>query len=240
MNPLDFFFQFTAVFVLGIIALTLGRALAARIAGPHAPLVLGGPIITINITLPHRREMEEDQEVDVETGNTETPGNTENTAISTVSDYMTVTDSAGSRLVKRMTQEELIEFTKARNDALDLLKMCLEYDHKLSLPDDGTIPHYTAFTKRAKMEVGIGAKTRGDIVANLEYSGLVSVKDRKSTRVVPVKDPDSEHPLIIGSCTELIKLITRGRVWVYPDGYNERKYEQHMDAVMALPGCERE
>lgn len=245
---MDFVVELGKWFVIAYLVILLGRAVAARIAGNNAQLVLGSSLMTINIHLPEflqhmfplpRRSSDDDQESDEETGNTETPGNTGNTTVSAVSEYMTVNDSSGSRLVKRMTKDEFDEFVDVRNDALDLLRLCIEYHRLMHEPDDGLIPHYSAFKKRAEMNTGIGADTRGKIVKNLEYSGLVSVIDRKSTRVVPAIDIDSGHPIIIGSCSELVKLITRGRVWVYPDGYNERKQALLDSAVAALPGNER-
>lgn len=245
----EFVIELGKWFIAAYLVLLLGRAIAARIAGDHAESVLDASLITIPITvtlaLPHRQSGESNQENARKTENTETPENTGNTAVSTVSEYMTVTDNGISRLVKRMTPEEHQEFTKVRNDALDLLRLSIEYHQIMGEPDDGLIPHYMAFKNKTKtkgkmaMNIGIGAQTRGKIVRDMEYSGLVSVIDRKSTRVVPIKDPDSDHPILIGSCTELAKLITRGRVWVYPDGYNERNQLLTDSAVQALPELER-
>ena len=225
MNPLDFFFQFAAAFVISLIALTLGRALAARIAGPNAGLVLSGPIISINIALPHRREVEEDQEDDGETGNTETGetlGNTPgNTSVSPVSTVFEANDMGERKLLPRMTSDERNELLACRNSALILLSRCVDYYKVKQEQDIGVIPRYD--------KIGTKAEYRGQIVDTLEYSGFVS-KTKNKTFVVPE----------IGTCTALFELIRSNQRRVYPIGYAERKQAILDSAVNALPEYERE
>lgn len=229
MNPLDFLFQFSAVFVGAIIALTLGRALAARIAGPHAGLVLSGPIIAINIALPHSREREEDQDNEIDTGNTETAGNTEETqgntketALSAPSDYMTVTDNSGSRSVRRFTREEYHELVEIRVKTIDLLQKCLDYYRESGETDDGKIPRWN--------KIHMQSEDRGRYVDALWDSGYV-LKSSKGTLIDPAYFP---------TCEALMLAIKENRVTVYPYGWAERMKQKHLEAAMALPGNDRE
>lgn len=231
MNPLDFFFQFAAAFVAAIIALTLGRAIAARIAGPHADALLNTPIIPIslslNIALPHRREVEEDHGNDMETGNTETAGNTGetqgNSAVSLpqTSQTFEANDLGTHKTLPVMSREELSELRACHNDALTLLARCMDYYKAQNETDFGIIPRYD--------KIRMKAEYRGQIVDMLEYSGVVS-KTKNKTFVVPE----------IGTCTALFNLIHTDKRRIYPVGYAERKQAVLDSAVNALPGYERE
>lgn len=227
MNPLDFFFYFAAVFVGALIALTLGRALAARIAGPHAALVLGGPIISITFALPHSREREEDQESEIDTGNTDTPENTKETAGNTEETPgdmlpLVVNHSGDQHLVPRMTREEYHELIEIRVKVIDLLQKCLDYYRETGEPDKGVIPRWN--------KIHMQSEDRGKYVDALWYSGYV-IKSSKGTLIDQAYYP---------TCAALLQAVKDNQIRVYPYGWAQRKQKRHMDAAMALPENKRD
>lgn len=209
------------VYIVGILAgyqviVMLGRAISARIAGPYAQAV-SGPLISISIPLP-RHSSDDDQSDEMETGNTETLGNTENACVSQCDEpvSMAFSDMGERKALPVMTHEERSELLKCRNDALILLSRCIDYNKATSTPDFGVIPRYD----KIKMK----AEYRGAAVDILEYSGMVS-KTKNKTFVVPE----------IGTCEALFNLIRRNERRVYPVGYAERKQAILDSAVAALP-----
>jgi hypothetical protein len=198
--------------------LFIGRGIAARIAGPNAAAVLGMALVSVSFGSPlPRRRVETDQAESNETDNGETVGNGGNATVSTVSDYMMVSDNGAQSLVKRMTAAERSELLLTRNNAIGLLAHCVDYYKANSKIDDGRIPRYN--------HIKMGAKQRQDICATLEYSGVLSIFPGDKTIVVPE----------VGTCEALMRLIIEGKKRIYPVGYCERAKELMDSAVMGLP-----
>lgn len=206
---------------LGYSVAMIGRAVACRIAGPQAGAVLGMSILTLNFATPlPRLRSGNDQAESNETENSETGENSRNGAVSTVSDYMSVSDQGQQSIVKRMTPEEMAELRDTRNNALALLARSIDYYKTSKKIDTGIIPRYN--------HVGMGSDQRQRIARDLEYSGLVSIITSSKTTVVPE----------IGTCSALLLLIRDGKKRVYPEGYCERGKALLDSAVNALPEVE--
>lgn len=217
--------QFLVVVVGAYLVLLLGRAMAARLAGPqNAEMVLNFVPFPFSIltdllnALPRSRQMDDDQSNEPETVNTETLGNAGNTVGNTAEpQFMTVTDLGMQKIVPRMTREEHAELLNARHDAIVMLDRCVKYYRDSQSEDDGTIPRYD--------KISMKAEHRGAIVDMLVYSGAVSKIPNKRTFVIPE----------IGTCAMLMKLIIDSRLRVYPVGYAERKQALLDSAVQAIP-----
>ena len=207
------------------LVLLLGRAMAARLAGPqNAEMVLNFVPFPFSIltdlisALPHAQQMDNDDENEPETGNRETLGNTGNTAGNTpAQEFMSISYNGEQHLAPRMTREEHAELLGARHDAIVLLDRCVKYYREANLADDGTIPRYD--------KINMKAEYRGAVVDMLEYSGAVSKIPNKRTFVVPE----------IGTCALLMQMIINNRLRVYPVGYAERKQAILDSAVQSLP-----
>jgi hypothetical protein len=201
--------------VIAYALILITRAVAARIAGPNAPLVLNMPLIA----LPHWQSLGTIDESDEETDNTETAGNTENTTVSTIPavEYMMTGGLVEHNLIKKITPDEARELREARSNAMGLLSLCCDFYAKANTPDIGIIPRYN--------KIGIGAQQRQAIIDTLEYSGLVSVMRNSKTIVVPE----------IKTCAALLKLIRDNRKRVYPLDFCERGQKLLDSAVAALP-----
>jgi hypothetical protein len=206
--------------------LMIGRGIASRIAGDNASLVLGMSLVSISFATPLPRLREENNQAESnETENAETPENSGNTTVSTVSEYMAVSDAGTRSMVKRMTAEERQELLLTRNNAIGLLAHCIDYYKSGNKIDDGRIPRYN--------HIKMGAKQRQEICRTLEYSGLLSIVQGDKTIVVP------EHEGVrIGTCEALMKLIIANQKRVYPVGYCERGKDLLDSAVMGLPEVE--
>lgn len=221
--PLDFVVQILAVGVGAYSALLLARAIAARIAGQNAPLVLGGPLISISIPLP-RRSTDDDDEDDGETGNretAETPGNSRETAGETP-DLVSLGYAGEQHLVPRMSREEYHELVAVRQQAIGLLDRCVTYYRENQMADDGVIPRYD--------KIHMKSEDRGKIVDNLWESGYI------------IKNPNktSTDPAYFPTCSSLLQAIIDKRARVYPMGYLDRKRQRLDDAIAALPEHKRD
>lgn len=216
--PFDFLAQFLALSVGAYSALLMVRAIAARVAGNNAPLVLGGPLISINFPLP-RRENENDQDDAGETGNTETANHTGNSVETPpeTSDLMTVGYQGEQHLVPRMSREEYHRLLDVRFRAIGLLEHCVKYYKDNQAADTGVIPRYDS--------IGMNAKNRQDAVNDLWYSSFV-VKSPNQTSV---------DPMYFTSCGALLQAIIDKRVRVVPFNYLEDKQKLLDEAVAALP-----
>jgi hypothetical protein len=225
-------------YAVGAYALILiTRAVAARIAGPNAPLVLNMPLIA----LPHWQSLGTKSEFDKETDNTTTLENTEEhlkehweTPQETLPavEVMAAGGLVPSPIITKMDREEREELLRVRHEAIALLQRCVEYyqvkheDKKsgemVKITDNGTIPRYD--------ELGMSSDNRGKICHNLEESGLVSIVKNHSTFVVPE----------IGTCAALMSLLIRNQKRVYPAGYSQRRQKLLDSAVAALPEAQHE
>lgn len=218
MEPLIFPIELLKYFFAGYLLLLLGRAVAARIAGPHAELVLGTSLITISIPPLPRRSDDDGEEDDEETGNRETletPGNTRETAGETPD--LTVAYAGEQHLVPRMSREEYHELVNVRLQAIGLLDRCVKYYRDNQIADDGIIPRYD--------KIHMKAEDRGKTVDDLWESGYI------------IKNPNktSTDPAYFPTCASLMQAIIDKRARVYPMGYLERKRQIRDSAVMALP-----
>lgn len=221
--------QFLVVIIASYLALLMGRAIAARIAGQNnAEMVLNFVPFPFSIltdlvsALPHSRQMDDDQESDEETGNTETPENSGNTLGNTAGnsvsqEFMSLNYNGGQHLAPRMTREEHAELVGVRHDAIALLDRCVKYYHDTQTVDDGTIPRYD--------KISMKAEHRGTIVDNLWYS----------TYVVKTKNRTYTDPQYFTTCAALMQAIINNRVRVLPMGYAERKQDILDSAVQILP-----
>lgn len=215
------------VLVLLFLALYLGRAIAARIAGDsdRAELALSNSILTVNFPFPLLPAPSHVIDGNSgETGNRETAETAGNSTVSGSDQPSPVpfNDLGEAKMLTPMTREEYQEFRDVRTGALELLARCAQYYQREQKPDNGIIPRFD--------KLGMQAERRGEIVASLEYSGLVSVINASKTFVVPE----------IGTCAALMKMIARDQRRVYPSGYAERRQQRLDDAVGALPELNRE
>jgi hypothetical protein len=220
-DPIDLFVRATAVLIGAYLVLLLGRALAARIAGDHADLVLSFALISFSLPLP-LRSSEDDQKNDAETDNTTTPGNTGKHAETPpeMQTMMKVTDVSGQRLVPEWDTQQWESFEIARRNAIVLLNKCiLYYQEHPKEKDTGQIPHYK--------KLGMNAGNRGGAVNDLWESGFCS------------KGPSGSyiHPEVARSCSELYQHIVKRdpKYRVYPYGYERQKNDTLDNAVNAIP-----
>lgn len=223
LDPFDFVIRLVALFVGVYIVVLMGRAIAARIAGNHAPLVLGTALINISLPLP-RRYSDEDDENDMETGNTETlktSGNSGETAGETP-EMVTMNYSGEQHLVPRLSREEYHELISVRVRAIDLLDRCVKYYRDNQAADSGVIPRYN--------KIGMKATDRQAAVDNLWYSQYV-VKAPNETKV---------DPAYFATCKELMQAIIDKRARVFPLGYLEQQEKKRMDIVANLPESKRD
>lgn len=208
--------------ILGYILIRVGRTIA-RWFEKHLEVNGVTYVLTADGPTPLLLKAGDDQQDPVlETGNTETPGNTGNTESGSVSnaeesEFLPVTNQGHPSSVLRMTQDERDELLQTRHEAIGLLAKCVDYYRANQRTDLGQLPRYD--------DIGMNAEQRGYIVDNLEYSGCVSKRKNKPTLVVPE----------IGTCAELMRLIVQNKKRVYPVGYHERRQARLDSAVMALP-----
>lgn len=220
---MDFVVELGKWFVIAYLIILLGRAVAARIAGNNAQLVLGSSLITISLPALPRRSSDDDQESDEETGNTETPeyaGNTEETAGETPY-FDRFNDLGEQRLVPKMSRDEYHEFVAVRVRAIDLLQRCVKYYADNQMSDNGIIPRYD--------KIGMKSQNRQDAVNDLWYSQYI-VKAPNVTSVDPAYYP---------TCGTLMQAIIDKQARVYPLGYLERKKALRDAAFNALPENDR-
>jgi hypothetical protein len=208
-----------AVLLAGYILLMVGRAVAARIAGEHAELVLSPSLVSIYVPLPQRGAVGNEGN-GVNTDNTATAGNTE-IQPDTGSDMLSLSANGDTWPVLRMSAAERDELQKVRHESIALLQRCVTYYADGHLTDDGTIPRFDLLK--------MSSKSRGEIVSNLEYSGVVSVVKNSRTFVIPE----------ISTCALLMASLVSNQRRVYPVGYAERKQELLDAAVNALPEVQR-
>jgi hypothetical protein len=222
-TPLLFFVEVGKYLIVGYVIALLGRAVAARIAGPQAGLVLGTALISISIPLPRHSKGDPESENDAETENTETLGNTGNSSVSLpeTPEIVSLSSKGDTWPALRMTPEERDELLRTRHEAIALLDRCVKFYRETGKADDGTIPRYN--------DINMQAELRGAIVNTLVYSGFVSVIKNKRTFVVPE----------IGTCAGLMYLLINNKRRVYPVGYAERNKELLDSAVSALPEVKR-
>ena len=220
LDPFEFTFRAGAALVLLYILVMVGRAVAARIAGTNAGLVLGASLLTISLPTFPSRGGADDHELEGETGNRETLGNTGNGTVSLpeTAELMQVSELGKPYLTTRMTGAERAELMTTRHEAIALLDRCCRFYKESGKPDDGTIPRFDVLK--------MSAEDRGAIVKNLEYSEAVSIIKNKRTFVAPE---------VASSCAALMQLIVSNRKRIYPVGYCERQKELLDSAVNALP-----
>jgi len=209
-----------AVVVVGLyVVLMLGRALAARIAGDHAELVLSPSLISIYVPL-LQRGAGGNEGNSSSTDNSATPDSAE-LQQDTGPDTLALTANGVTIPVTRMTGKERDELQAARHEAIGLLQRCVSFYKESGMVDDGTIPRFDLLK--------MSSDGRGAIVRSLEYSGWVSVVKNSRTFVIPE----------INSCALLMSSIVSNQRRVYPVGYAERKQELLDAAVQGLPVHDR-
>jgi hypothetical protein len=141
-DPFETTFRVGAALVGLYVLIMVGRAIAARIAGTHAPLVLGVSLLTISLPPLPNRAGADDHELEGETGNRETLENAGNGSVSqpdTV-ELMQISEVGTPYLTTRMTGAERAELLQVRHEAIILLDRCVKYYRENNKTDDGTIP----------------------------------------------------------------------------------------------------